>query len=659
MKNFFLIISFFNYSLLVSQTSPTDWADYFYMNNKYDKAIRLYNKSIDSLSMDQERNLAFSYMRLNDNNSATSIYTSITNRSSSGVVDYLTFAQLLPSDSKLAKEYREKAKRLNIHESEVENDSLVYKTRFYDSKSTKLNSMPNNTSEDEFSVFPVTGSFDATEHFTDKNQIEFYYVNSQKMQGESSKKLKNIKSKSPIYNISYAKVDTLTGEIIRDELFQPGVNSKLQEGSVSYDKKYKKLFFTRSIPNSDSEKNYQLNIYQVTYPPEEIGLNPEPIFELKGNYSNMHPTYDSENQVLYFSSDRPGGYGGMDLYSVSFKEEGVIGDPVNMGIDINTDSDEVFPYIYNQDVIFFSSNRKLALGNLDPIMATRVLEDRWSAEALGAPFTSELDDFGFYLDPISKLGFISSNRKGGLGKDDNYYFISKPKVKGLNDKYMFRSDTLVRSFGGVYENDQFLMLSEDPLNTLVEKEVVLFQTPNGGSVNLESNGSFWYVANGSEIKKDTFSYYLETSYSKSEIINVYLDREEEVKLDSQVLVETQSKIDYIFRPIFFEFDSADVWKKYIDRIDEVVKALNLYPNMEIKIKAYTDRRGNAKYNLNLSKYRSKSIANYIKSQIKNPERVKGFGYGEEMVKVKDLGIKVSEEEHQKERRVDFEVSNFQ
>ena len=81
MKNFFLIISFFNYSLLVSQTSPTDWADYFYMNNKYDKAIRLYNKSIDSLSMDQERNLAFSYMRLNDNNSATSIYSSITNRS--------------------------------------------------------------------------------------------------------------------------------------------------------------------------------------------------------------------------------------------------------------------------------------------------------------------------------------------------------------------------------------------------------------------------------------------------------------------------------------------------------------------------------------------------------------------------------------------------
>ncbi len=656
MKNIFLILSLFNCFIIIGQTSPLDWADYFYMNNKYDKAINLYNKSIDSLSTDQERNLAFSYMRIEDKDSAKSVYSSIANNSSSGVVDYLTFAQLLPSNSKLAKEYREKAKRLNIHESVTQSDSVVYKTRFYDSESTKLNSMPNNTSDNEFGVFPATGIYNPNDHFTGKNQIEFYYVNSFKMEGE--KKLKKIKSKSPIYNISKAKIDTLSGEVINDELFQSGINSELQEGSVSYNKNLKKLFFTRSIPRADSEKKYQLNIYQITYPSQEPNPISEPIFKLKDNYSNMHPTYDSENQVLYFSSDRPGGYGGMDLYSVGLNKNGIIGKPENMGIDINTESDEVFPYIYNQDVIFFSSNRKLALGKLDPIMATRVIENRWIAEPLGAPFSSQEDDFAFYLDPISKLGFISSNRKGGLGKDDNYYFTSKPKVKGLNDKYTFRSDTLVKSFHGVRNNDQFLMLSEDPLNSLVEKEVVLYQTPSGGTVNLESNGSFWYIAEGSEIKKDTFSYYLETSYSKSKLINVYLEREEIVKVNLEVSAEAKNNIEYIFRSIFFEFDSADVWKKYTDRIDEVIKALNLYPTMEIKIKAYTDRRGNAEYNLKLSNYRSKSIANYIKSQIKNPERVTGIGYGEAMVKVKDLKIKLTDEEHQKERRVDFEISNF-
>ena len=151
---------------------------------------------------------------------------------------------------------------------------------------------------------------------------------------------------------------------------------------------------------------------------------------------------------------------------------------------------------------------------------------------------------------------------------------------------------------------------------------------------------------------------METSYSKSKLINVYLEREEIVKVNLEVSAEAKNNIEYIFRSIFFEFDSADVWKKYTDRIDEVIKALNLYPTMEIKIKAYTDRRGNAEYNLKLSNYRSKSIANYIKSQIKNPERVTGIGYGEAKVKVKDLKIKLTDEEHQKERRVDFEISNF-
>jgi len=214
---------------------------------------------------------------------------------------------------------------------------------------------------------------------------------------------------------------------------------------------------------------------------------------------------------------------------------------------------------------------------------------------------------------------------------------------------MFGSDTLVRSFDGVLNNDEFLMLSEDPLNSLVDKQVFLYQTPNSGSVNLRANGSFWYVPKGPEVKRDTFSYYLESSYSKTKAINVYLQRIEPL---------SRPEIEFIFRPIYFEFDSADVWKKYVDRIDEVIAALNLYPNMEVKIKAFTDRRGNDQYNMKLSNRRSKSIVVYIKSKIENPNRVTGVGYGESFVKIKDLSIKVSDEEHQKERRVEFEINNF-
>lgn len=641
-----------NCSLIIGQNQSLEWADYYYMNNKYGKAIKLYEELIDSLSIDQERNLGYAYMQQNLQSKASSTYRSISGNQLAGVVDYLTFAQLLPPDSKLSKEYREKAKRLKVHQDDIlKNDTILYKSRFYNSTFTKLIPFPNNTSKDEFGAIGVSNSYDPNDHYNDKNQLEFYYVNSNKDASENIKKLKNIKSKSTIYNIAKGLIDTLSGKVIRDDLLPTSINSELQEGPVSYSNDLKKLLLTRSIEKMDSDNNYQLNIYQIDYPLSENKSVLEPLFFLEGNYSNMHPSYDSQNKQLYFSSDRPGGFGGMDIYSVSIGQDGIIGQPENMGIDINSASDEVFPFVYSEDVIFYSSNKKLGLGKLDPYMATRLIENRWSVEPLGVPFSSEEDDFSFYLDPKTKLGFISSNRKGGKGMDDNYYFVSKPKIKGIEDRYKFNSDTLVKSFEGVLKNDETLMLAEDPLNSLVEKEAYLYQTPNNGTVNIEANGSFWYIPRGPEIKRDTFSYYLESSYSKTKPINVYLEREE-----SKI---PEPDIEYIFRPIYFEFDSADVWKKYIDRIDEVISALKLYPNMEVKVKAYTDRRGKYEYNQKLSDRRSNSIVEYIKSKIQNPKRITGAGYGESLVKTKDMTVKVSEQEHQSERRVEFEISNFQ
>ena len=651
MKNILKILLMLNCSLIIGQNQSLEWADYYYMNNKYGKAINLYEKFIDSLTIDQERNLGYAYMQKNLQSKASSTYRSISDNQLA-VVDYLTFAQLLPPDSKLSQEYREKAKRLKVHQDDIlKNDTILYKSRFYNSTFTKLIPFPNNTSNDEFGAIGVSNSYDPNDHYNDKNQLEFYYVNSNKDASENLKKLKNIKSKSTIYNIAKGMIDTLSGKVIRDELFPTSINSELQEGPVSYSNDLKKLFLTRSIEKMDSDNNYQLNIYQIDYPLSENKSVLEPLFGLEGNYSNMHPSYDSQNKWLYFSSDRPGGFGGMDIYRVSIGQDGIIGQPENMGIDINSASDEVFPFIYSEDVLFYSSNKKLGLGKLDPYMATRLIENRWSVEPLGVPFSSQDDDFSFYLDPKTKLGFISSNRKGGKGMDDNYYFVSKPKIKGIEDRYKFNSDTLVKSFEGVLKNDETLMLAEDPLNSLVEKEAYLYQTPNNGTVNIEANGSFWYIPRGPEIKKDTFSYYLESSYSKTKPINVYLEREE-----SKI---PEPDIENIFRPIYFEFDSADVWKKYIDRIDEVISALQLYPNMEVKVKAYTDRRGKYEYNQKLSNRRSNSIVEYIKSKIQNPKRITGAGYGESLVKTKDMTVKVSEQEHQSERRVEFEISNFQ
>ena len=137
MKYILNFIFLLNSCLVIGQTNSVDWADYYYMNNKFSKAIELYEKSIDSLNIDQERNLAFAYMKLDMKSNASSTFRSISDNQLAGVVDYLTFAQLLPLDSKLSKEYREKARRLKVHQDDIlEGDSLVYKSRFYNSTST-------------------------------------------------------------------------------------------------------------------------------------------------------------------------------------------------------------------------------------------------------------------------------------------------------------------------------------------------------------------------------------------------------------------------------------------------------------------------------------------------------------------------------------------
>ena len=133
-----------NCSLIIGQNQSLEWADYYYMNNKYGKAINLYEKFIDSLTIDQERNLGYSYMQKNLQSKASSTYRSISDNQLAGVVDYLTFAQLLPPDSKLSQEYREKAKRLKVHQDDIlKNDTILYKSRFYNSTFTKLIPFPN------------------------------------------------------------------------------------------------------------------------------------------------------------------------------------------------------------------------------------------------------------------------------------------------------------------------------------------------------------------------------------------------------------------------------------------------------------------------------------------------------------------------------------
>ncbi|MEM9921567.1 MAG: OmpA family protein [Bacteroidota bacterium] len=212
---------------------------------------------------------------------------------------------------------------------------------------------------------------------------------------------------------------------LKPEAFSLKLNSRLHEGPVTFSRDGETVYFTRSnskkgFPVSDEEGVTRLKIYEA----KKGYLDWENVRELPFNndeYSCMHPTLSADGQELYFASDMDGGYGGYDLY-VSKWDGKKWGIPKNLGGNINTPRNEVFPFIHSSKNLFFASNGYEGAGGLDIYMID--LKDRKQdlVTNLGEPFNSPKDDLGLILSPDGLFGFFTSNRKGGRGQDDIYRF---------------------------------------------------------------------------------------------------------------------------------------------------------------------------------------------------------------------------------------------
>lgn len=210
-------------------------------------------------------------------------------------------------------------------------------------------------------------------------------------------------------------------------------NRRFHEGPMSYNKKTDELFVTRSnyVKNrayTSSDKTVKLKIYRLSYLPDQARWGDEVIEAVPFNnkdYSVCHPTLTADGKTLYFASDKPGGQGGVDLY-VSHRQIG--GDwsvPENLGTDINTQADEMFPYISEDGTLYFASNGHVGLGGLD-VFSTTFANGKWTTpENLGYPINSNKDDFGYIVEADNKFGYFVSNRDGGVGDDDIYKFTKK------------------------------------------------------------------------------------------------------------------------------------------------------------------------------------------------------------------------------------------
>jgi len=195
------------------------------------------------------------------------------------------------------------------------------------------------------------------------------------------------------------------------------------------------MYFTRNdsrATSNSSENNLKkLNIYSS----QNVDGKWENISQMTFNedgYNTIHPTIHPDQEELYFSSNRPGGYGGYDLYMVR-RIGGEWSAPINLGPQVNTPQDEVFPYIHPDNTLYFSSTGHSGLGGLD-IFYTTLDRERWTNPiSLGEPFNSSSDDIGFIIDQDKKNGYLSSDRSGGQGGDDIYSFSFEDPTGSTGD----------------------------------------------------------------------------------------------------------------------------------------------------------------------------------------------------------------------------------
>jgi outer membrane protein OmpA-like peptidoglycan-associated protein/tetratricopeptide (TPR) repeat protein len=229
-------------------------------------------------------------------------------------------------------------------------------------------------------------------------------------------------NEQPFLDLYEASKDA-QGNLSMPKKLSKRVNTKYHEGPAAYSADGKYIYITRNnFFNSQYKKSSKgvnnLKLYRGKQ------VNNEWVFEdfpfNNDEYSVGHPSLSADGKILYFVSDMPGGVGGTDVYSIAIKEDGAYGEPKNLGKTINTEGNEMFPFIHENGTLFFSSNGHVGLGGLD-VFAAQGKEGKYSKVTnLAQPLNSSMDDFAFAIDKDMKQGYVSSNRDGGKGDDDIY-----------------------------------------------------------------------------------------------------------------------------------------------------------------------------------------------------------------------------------------------
>lgn len=421
MKNSGFLLLFFLLSISTSaqKNKTLEKADVYFKAYQYSKAIPLYEKLANEGNTRVYRKLAESYRKINDTENAEKYFALAVEEKNVLPNTILSYGQILMRNEK----YKEaifwfvKYQKLNPTDYSakkfIEACTQAKDAELID-QPYKVYNLPFNSPYSDFSAVIL-----------DDNKVVF---TSSRPDGLISKKdLWTNESYLSVF-VSEMSLDSTNTEATKLK----GVNTLLfNDGPACFDSSYSKIYFTRNNVtagqgNRSRNEEVKLKIFEAHREGEN---NWGKIRELDFNgneYSCAYPSISQVGKAIYFTSDRAGGYGGKDLYVSYYDEKKQKWErPENLGPKINTSGDERFPFIHPNGNLFFSSDGHVGFGGLDIFVTIkdelgRVID----VQNLGLPFNSSKDDFGIYINATNSRGFFSSDRPGGKGKDDIYFFTN-------------------------------------------------------------------------------------------------------------------------------------------------------------------------------------------------------------------------------------------
>ena len=455
------------------------------------------------------------------------------------------------------------------------------------------------------------------------------------------------------YNLYSATVSS-EGYLVDATPLSKKVNSKFNESSAVFTKDGNTMYFTRNNytngkQKTDASKMTLLKLYKATKDDEGKWANVEELPFNSDEYSCAHPALSPDDKILYFASNMPGTVGQSDIFKVAINADGSFGTPESLGGGINTEARETFPFVTDENEIFFASDGQLGLGGLD-VFSVKVYEDGTMSKVfnVGAPVNSSQDDFAYLMDSKTRFGFFSSNRDGGKGNDDIYKFVEQIPLSYVCKQIV----------SGIITN-------EETKEVLANAKVTLFDEEMNVISDMIANEKGEYRFKGLECKKTYFIRAEKKDYETVEtsVVTGSAPGETTTELPitkrvKQLGVGSDLAKAFDIKIIYFDLGKSSIRPDAALQLEKILQVMKQYPNMKIDVRCHTDCRQTAKYNQALSDRRAKStIAWLVKNGIAT-DRLTGKGYGESQL-VNDCGCeptnksKCSEEEHEANRRSEF------